>query len=158
MDTRDGVAVAGPRGLVGSALLRRLAADGRDRVLPLGRAEADLRDPAATLRWFLEHRPARVYVAAAVVGGIQANIERPVEFLRDNLLIATSVLEAARAAGVKKLLYLGSSCIYPREAPQPIREDALLTGPLEPWTGRQPTGWPGRPAWRPGRGMMRLLA
>jgi GDP-L-fucose synthase len=125
------VFVAGHRGMVGSALVRRLARTGCS-TLAAGRAEIDLRRQAETEAWLASHRPDAVFVAAATVGGILANDSRPAEFLYDNLMIAGNVIEGARRAGVKKLLFLGSSCIYPRLAPQPMAEDALLTGPLEP--------------------------
>ncbi|WP_280870323.1 GDP-L-fucose synthase [Streptomyces sp. MJP52] len=123
--------VAGHRGLVGSAVVRRLTADGHE-VLTRGRADLDLRDAAATAAHLAGIRPDAVVLAAAKVGGIMANSTRPVEFLEDNLRIQLSVISGAHAAGVGRLLFLGSSCIYPKLAPQPIREDALLTGPLEP--------------------------
>ena len=125
------VFVAGHRGMVGQALLRRLAREDCT-LLTVDRAALDLRAPEAVAGWFAANRPDAVFVAAGTVGGIWANDTRPAEFLLDNLLIATSVIEAARQSGVAKLLYLGSSCIYPRLAPQPIPETALLTGPLEP--------------------------
>ena len=128
---RRRVFVAGHRGMVGSALVRRLAPVGCE-VLTAGRGEVDLRRQEATETWLAAARPDAVFVAAATVGGILANDRRPAEFLYDNLMIATNVIEAARRVGVKKLLFLGSSCIYPRLAPQPMSEDALLTGPLEP--------------------------
>jgi GDP-L-fucose synthase len=121
--------VAGHKGLVGSAIVRRL---GPERRLLRTRAELDLKDAAAVLRFFEKERPTQVYLAAAKVGGILANSTRPADFILDNLLIETSVIDAAHRTGVKKLLFLGSSCIYPRLAAQPIHEDALLTGPLEP--------------------------
>jgi len=123
--------VAGHRGMVGAALLRRLADEGCE-IVTAGRGELDLRRQAEVERWMQRVRPQAVFVAAATVGGILANSERPVDFLYDNLMIAGNVVHAAHAAGVEKLLYLGSSCIYPRLAPQPIGEDALLGGPLEP--------------------------
>jgi len=125
------IAVAGPRGMVGSALVRRLARIDCT-VLPLGRAEADLTDQAQTFAWLERHRPDGLIVAAAEVGGILANSTRPASFLYDNLAIEANLIEGARRAGVAKLLFLGSSCIYPKLAPQPIVEDSLLTGPLEP--------------------------
>jgi GDP-L-fucose synthase len=125
------VLVAGHGGMVGSALTRRLADMGCD-VLTAGRGEVDLRRQEATEAWLGARRPDAVFVAAATVGGILANDTRPAEFLYDNLMIAGNLVEASRRAGVKKLLFLGSSCIYPRLAPQPMREEALLTGPLEP--------------------------
>ena len=123
--------VAGHRGLVGSAIVRRLEALGCHNVLGRSRSELDLRDQAAVNQFFLEHRPEFVFLAAARVGGILANSTRPAEFLHDNLAIQTNVIHAAWRYGAKKLLFLGSSCIYPRLAPQPIKEEYLLTGPLE---------------------------
>ncbi|MFE9257991.1 GDP-L-fucose synthase family protein [Streptomyces sp. NPDC006879] len=123
--------VAGHRGLVGSAVARRLTADGHE-VITRGREELDLRDPAATASFLKDARPDAVVLAAAKVGGIMANSTFPVQFLEDNLRIQLSVISGAHAAGVDRLLFLGSSCIYPKLAPQPIHEDALLTGPLEP--------------------------
>src|SRR6266481_2516660 len=125
------VFVAGHRGMVGSALMRRMARE-ECRVLTVGRDAVDLRDQAAVDRWFDEHRPEAVLLAAARVGGIHANDTRPGDFLYDNLAIATNVIEASRRIGVAKLMFLGSSCIYPRLAPQPMPESCLLTGPLEP--------------------------
>jgi GDP-L-fucose synthase len=125
------VFVAGHRGMVGSALLRRLAQE-RCEVLTADRRALDLRRQDASEAWFDAHRPEAVFVAAATVGGILANDRRPAEFLYDNLMIAGNLVEAARRTGVRKLLFLGSSCIYPRLAPQPMTEEALLTGPLEP--------------------------
>jgi GDP-L-fucose synthase len=125
------VAVVGHRGMVGGALMRRLARESCE-VVTLGRETADLRRQEAAEDWFLGHRPQAVFLAAARVGGIAANNRFPADFLYDNLVIATNVIEAARQASVEKLLFLGSSCIYPKLAPQPIREEALLSGPLEP--------------------------
>jgi len=125
------VFIAGHGGMVGSALTRRLAGIGCE-VLTAGRGEVDLRRQEATETWLRAQRPDAVFVAAATVGGILANDTRPAEFLYDNLMIAANLIEASRRAGVTKLLFLGSSCIYPRLAPQPMREEALLTGPLEP--------------------------
>ena len=125
------VFVAGHRGMVGGALLRRLARE-RCEVLTVDRAALDLRRQAEVERWFAANRPQAVFVAAATVGGILANDTRPAEFLYDNLLIAGNVIAAAHQTGVAKLLYLGSSCIYPRLAAQPMAEEALLGGPLEP--------------------------
>ncbi len=124
--------VAGHRGLVGSAVVRRLQAEGVAELVLRTRAELDLRDQAAVGRFFAEASIDRVVLAAAKVGGIQANASYPAEFLRDNLAIQTNVIHSAFESGVQKLLFLGSSCIYPKLAPQPISEDALLTGPLEP--------------------------
>lgn len=123
--------VAGHKGMVGSAIVRRLASEACE-VLTVDRAALDLTDQRAVHDWMQRERPDAVFLAAARVGGIMANSTYPVDFLRDNLLIETAVIDAAHAAGVGKLLFLGSSCIYPKLAPQPIREDALLTGPLEP--------------------------
>jgi GDP-L-fucose synthase len=125
------VLVAGHRGMVGSALLRRLAAIDCE-ILTAGREALDLRRQAAVEDFLAARRPEAVFVAAATVGGILANDTRPAEFLYDNLAIEANLIEAAHRAGVKKLLFLGSSCIYPRLAEQPMREEALLTGPLEP--------------------------
>jgi GDP-L-fucose synthase len=123
--------VAGHRGLVGSAIVRRLEALGCSNLLVRSHSELDLCDQAAVNRFFLEERPEYVFLAAAKVGGILANSTRPAEFLRDNLAIQTNVIHAAWIHGAKKLLFLGSSCIYPRLAPQPLKEEYLLTGPLE---------------------------
>jgi GDP-L-fucose synthase len=128
----DKIFVAGHSGLVGSALVRRLEADGFANVLKRHRSELDLADAHAVSDFFAKEKPAVVIFAAAKVGGIKANNDFPVEFLLDNLRIQNSVIEAAHASGVRKLLFLGSSCIYPKLAPQPIPESALLTGPLEP--------------------------
>lgn len=123
--------VAGHRGMVGSAIVRRLGREGCS-VLTAGRDRVDLRRQAEVEAWMDAERPDAVVVAAARVGGILANSTRPAEFLYDNLVIEANVIHAAWKTGVRKLLFLGSSCIYPRLAPQPITEDALLTGPLEP--------------------------
>jgi GDP-L-fucose synthase len=123
--------VAGHRGMLGSALMRRLEREGA-RLIAASRSELDLRRQADVERWFAAERPEAVFVAAATAGGILANSTRPAEFLYDNAMIAANLIEAAYRAGVAKLLFIGSSCIYPRLAPQPIGEDALLTGPLEP--------------------------
>ncbi len=131
------VFVAGHSGMVGSALLRRLARESCE-VLTVNHRQIDLRRQAETEQWLATARPDAVFVAAATVGGILANSSRPAEFLYDNVAIASNVIEGARRVGVKKLLFLGSSCIYPRLAQQPIPEEALLTGPLEPtneWYG-----------------------
>jgi GDP-L-fucose synthase len=124
--------VAGHGGLVGSAVMRRLQAEGCTNVLTATRSELDLRNQAAVNAWFEAHRPEYVFVVAGTVGGIYANATRPAEFLYDNLMIHGTIIHAAHVYGATKLLYLGSSCIYPREARQPMREEALLTGPLEP--------------------------
>jgi len=124
--------VAGHRGLVGSAILRRLAAEGFTNVLTATREQVDLRDQAAVNYWFRAHRPEYVFLVAGTVGGILANSTRPAEFLYDNLMIHATVVHAAHLFPVRRLLYLGSSCIYPRDCPQPMREEHLLSGPLEP--------------------------
>jgi GDP-L-fucose synthase len=123
--------VAGHRGMVGGALMRRLARE-RCELLTVGRAALDLRRQAEVESWIAAHKPQAIFLAAATVGGILANDSRPAEFLYDNLAIAANVIEAARRAGVEKLLFLGSACIYPGLAPQPMAEGCLLTGPLEP--------------------------
>ena len=123
--------VAGHRGMVGAALVRRLATEGCETLIS-ERSDADLRRQVDVENWMQAHKPQAVIVAAAKVGGIYANETRPAEFLVDNLLIEANIIDAAHKAGVEKLLLLGSSCIYPKLAPQPITEDALLTGPLEP--------------------------
>jgi GDP-L-fucose synthase len=124
------VFVAGHRGMAGSAIVRRLAPE-NCTVLTASRADLDLMRQDAVEAWFAAHRPQAVFLAAATVGGIMANATRPAEFLHDNLVIETNVIHAAWNAGVEKLLFLGSSCIYPRHAAQPMTEEALLTGPLE---------------------------
>jgi GDP-L-fucose synthase len=124
--------VAGHRGLVGSAIVRRLRREGFDNLLTASRDEHDLRDQAAVDRWFAANRPEYVFLVAGTVGGILANSTRPAEFIYDNLMIHATVVHAAHVHGVRRLLYLGSSCIYPRDCPQPIREESLLTGLLEP--------------------------
>lgn len=126
------VYVAGHRGLVGSAIMRRLEEEGFRNVLTATRQQLDLRDQAAVDYWFRAHRPEYVYLVAGTVGGILANSTRPAEFIYDNLMIHATVVHAAHRYDTKRLLYLGSSCIYPREAPQPMKEEHLLTGPLEP--------------------------
>jgi GDP-L-fucose synthase len=123
--------VAGHRGMVGSAVVRRLKTEPCE-IVTAGRETVDLRRQDAVERWVEQERPDVIILAAAKVGGILANDTHPVDFLYDNLMIETNIIEAARNVGVKKLLFLGSSCIYPRLAPQPMPEDALLTGPLEP--------------------------
>lgn len=132
MTPQSRVFVAGHRGLVGSAILRRLATERYDHVLTATREQLDLRDQAAVNYWFKANRPEYVFLVAGTVGGIMANATRPAEFIYDNMMIHATVVHAAHLFGVRKLLYLGSSCIYPRECPQPMAEDALLTGPLEP--------------------------
>ena len=123
--------VAGHRGMVGSAVVRRLASEACE-VVTAGRDTLDLRDQLGVFAWLKTERPDLAIVAAARVGGIHANDTYPAEFLYDNLVIEANIIEGARRAGVAKLVFLGSSCIYPKLAPQPIPEDALLTGPLEP--------------------------
>ncbi len=132
IDLNDSIFVAGHRGLVGSAICRRLGAEGFHNILTATRAELDLRNQAAVDRWFDDHRPAYVYLVAGTVGGIMANSTRQAEFLYDNMMIHANVIEAARRTDVTKLLYLGSACVYPRLSQQPIPESALMTGPLEP--------------------------
>src|SRR4051812_11143009 len=123
--------VAGHGGMVGSAVVRRLKTESCE-IITVGRSAVDLRHQDAVQRWMAANRPDVVVLAAATVGGILANESRPVDFLYDNLMIENNIIEAARINGVRKLLFLGSSCIYPRLAPQPMKEEALLTGPLEP--------------------------
>src|SRR6266542_2990485 len=132
MDKTDRIFVAGHRGMVGSALVRRLEAGAFSNLLTRERAHLDLTDESAVAKFFAKERPAIVIVAAAKVGGIKANNDYPVEFLLDNLRIQNNVIRAAHENAVRKLLFLGSSCIYPKFAPQPIPESALLSGPLEP--------------------------
>jgi GDP-L-fucose synthase len=123
--------VAGHRGLVGSAVVRALEARGYNNILVASRDQLDLRDQAAVTYWFRANRPEYVYLVAGTVGGILANATRPAEFIYDNMMIHATVVHAAYQFGTKKLLYLGSSCIYPRECPQPMKEEYLLTGALE---------------------------
>src|SRR5262249_27549518 len=123
--------VAGHRGLVGSAIVRTLQSEGCRTLLTATRDQLDLRDQAAVNYWFRANRPDYVYLVAGTVGGIMANSTRPAEFIYDNMMIHATVVHAAHLYGVTKLLYLGSSCIYPRECPQPMREEHLLTGALE---------------------------
>lgn len=132
MDKTARIYVAGHRGLVGSAIVRKLEADGYTSILKRTHAELDLTDAAATEAFFAEQKPEYVFLAAAKVGGIVANNTYPAEFIRDNLAIQTNVIHAAYKSGVTRLLFLGSSCIYPKHAPQPMKEEHLLTGPLEP--------------------------
>ena len=129
---RSRVFVAGHRGLVGSAIVRRLANLGFETVLTATRDQLDLRDQAAVNYWFRANRPEYVFLVAGTVGGIMANSTRPAEFIYDNMMIHATVVHSAHLFGAKKLLYLGSSCIYPRHATQPMKEEELLTGPLEP--------------------------
>ena len=132
LDRDAPVFVAGHRGMAGSAIVRRLAALGYRRILTAPRSELDLADQAAVRRYLQHQQPAAVVLAAARVGGIHANNSYPADFIAENLQIELNVIEGAHRAGVQRLLFLGSSCIYPRLAPQPMREDALLTGLLEP--------------------------
>ncbi|HKP94108.1 MAG TPA: GDP-L-fucose synthase [Chthoniobacterales bacterium] len=132
MEKTDKIFIAGHRGLVGSAIVRQLQAEGFANLLTRDRAELDLRDEAAVARFFSREKPAVVVLAAAKVGGIKTNNELPVEFLLENLQMQNHVIRAAHENGAGKLLFLGSSCIYPKHAPQPIPESALLSGPLEP--------------------------
>src|SRR2546423_2797457 len=132
MDKQDKIFVAGHRGMVGSALVRRLQAQGSPNLVTRERGELDLRNESAVAKFFNEEQPSIVVVAAAKVGGIKANNDFPVEFLLENLEIQNNVIRSAYNAGVRKLLFIGSSCIYPKFAPQPITESALLTAPLEP--------------------------
>ncbi|MGA2399096.1 MAG: GDP-L-fucose synthase [Steroidobacteraceae bacterium] len=124
--------IAGHRGLVGSAVMRALKAGGFSNLVVRTRQELDLTEQSAVRRFFESERPRAVILAAARVGGIQANNSHPAQFIRDNLLIQDNVIDSAYRAGVDKLVFLGSSCIYPKHAPQPIKEEYLLTGPLEP--------------------------
>ncbi len=132
LNKSDKIFVAGHRGLVGSALMRRFEADGFENLIKRDRTQLDLTREQAVESFFAEEKPAIVVFAAAKVGGIKANNDLPVEFLLSNLQIQNNVIRAAHHYGVRKLLFLGSSCIYPKLAPQPIPEEALLTGPLEP--------------------------
>jgi GDP-L-fucose synthase len=132
MKKADKIFVAGHRGMVGSALVRRLEAGGFTNLLKRDRAQLDLTHKQAVRDFFAKEKPAVVIFAAAKVGGIKANNDQPVEFLLDNLRIQDNVIAAAHESGTRKLLFLGSSCIYPKHAPQPIPESALLSGPLEP--------------------------
>ena len=132
MNPESSIFVAGHRGLVGSAIVRRLRASGFRNLVLRDRAELNLTRQAAVESFFAEARPEYVFFAAAKVGGILANDTYPAEFLQDNLVIQTNIIDAAYRNGTRKLLFLGSSCIYPKHAPQPMPEDCLLTGPLEP--------------------------
>jgi GDP-L-fucose synthase len=131
MEPSARIFVAGHRGLVGSAVVRHLRAAGYGNLLTATREQLDLRDQAAVNYWFRANRPEYVFLVAGTVGGILANSTRPAEFLYDNMMIHGTVVHAAHLYGVKRLLYLGSSCIYPRECPQPMKEEYLLSGPLE---------------------------
>jgi GDP-L-fucose synthase len=132
MDLNSRIFIAGHTGLVGSAMVRRLEREGFSSVLTATRAQLDLRDQAAVNYWFKANRPEFVLLVAGTVGGILANSTRPAEFIYDNMMIHATVVHAAHLYDVERLLYLGSSCIYPRECPQPMREEYLLSGPLEP--------------------------
>jgi GDP-L-fucose synthase len=132
MQKSEKVFVAGHRGMVGSALTRALEASGFNKLVKRDRSELDLADAAAVGRFFAKEKPEIVIFAAAKVGGIKANNDQPVEFLLENLSVQNNVIAAAHQNGVRKLLFLGSSCVYPKHAPQPIPESALLSGPLEP--------------------------
>ncbi len=132
LSTSDKVYVAGHRGMVGSAIVRQLTERGYDNIVTATRSEVDLLDARAVDAFFAEHRPDQVYLAAARVGGIVANNTEPADFIWDNLVIQGNIIKSAHEHGVQRLLFLGSSCIYPKFADQPIREDSLLTGTLEP--------------------------
>ena len=131
MEPTAGIYVAGHRGLVGNALVRRLRDAGHSRLLLRTREELDLTRAADVEAFFRKEKPDYVFLAAARVGGIQVNLAKPGDFIRENLLIQTSVLDAARLSGVKRLLYFGSSCLYPRDCAQPMKEEHLFTGPME---------------------------
>jgi GDP-L-fucose synthase len=132
MDKHSRIFVAGHNGLVGSAIVRRLQADGYTNVIVRSRKETDLENQGAVLKLFLEEKPEYVFMAAARVGGILANNTYPVDFIRSNLMVQNNIIDASHYAGVRKLLFLGSSCIYPKMCPQPMKEEYLLTGALEP--------------------------
>jgi GDP-L-fucose synthase len=132
MNPQPKIYVAGHRGMVGSAIMRALQAQGHTRFVTRTHAELDLTDQRGVLQLFADEKPDQVYLAAARVGGIHANNTYPAEFIYSNLMVQANVINAAHQNGVRKLLFLGSSCIYPKLAPQPMAEDALLTGPLEP--------------------------
>jgi GDP-L-fucose synthase len=132
MDKNAKIYIAGHRGLVGSALVRNLRANGCTNLVTRGHVDLDLTNQTATEAFFIDEKPDYVFLAAARVGGIHANNTYPAEFIRDNLAIQTNTIHAAWRSKVKRLLFLGSSCIYPRDCPQPIKEEYLLTGPLEP--------------------------
>jgi GDP-L-fucose synthase len=131
MDLREKIYIAGHRGMVGSAIVRALKKAGHTQIIGRTSEELDLRDSAAVKEFFAQEKPTYVIMAAARVGGIHYNSTAPYDFIYDNLIMSTNVIEAARQSKVKKLLFLGSSCIYPKLAPQPIKESSLLTGPLE---------------------------
>ena len=132
MDSNSKVFVAGHKGLVGSAIIRNLESKNYENVYWIGREVCDLRDKSQVDHYFEQSKPEYVFLAAAKVGGIGANNDYPAEFIYDNLMIQSNIIDAAYRNGVKKLVFLGSSCIYPKMATQPITEDALMTGPLEP--------------------------
>jgi len=132
MKKNSRIYIAGHNGLVGSAIVRRLKAEGYENLVYRSSAELDLKNQSAVNRFFAEEKPEYVFLAAARVGGIKANMTFPFEFLYDNLMIQNTVIKASSDYGVKKFCFLGSSCIYPRECPQPIKEEYLMTGPLEP--------------------------
>lgn len=132
MDTRSRIFVAGHRGLVGGAIVRALKARGFTNLITRTRAETDLENQGAVFKLFLEEKPEYVFMAAAKVGGILANNTYPVDFIRSNLMVQNNIIDASHFAGIRKLLFLGSSCIYPKLCPQPIKEEYLLTGALEP--------------------------
>ena len=132
MNHRASILVAGARGMVGSAIVRRLLGAGYANVLSPGREQLDLLDPAAVRSYLAEARPDYIFIAAAKVGGIQANNQYRADFIYQNLQIEANLIHGAHLAGVQRLMFLGSSCVYPRDCPQPIKEEYLLTGPLEP--------------------------
>src|SRR4030042_6180889 len=132
MNIQNKIFVAGYTGLVGSAIIRQLKKENFNNILTISHKHLDLTDQYATNQFFEEHKPEYVFLAAAKVGGIYANNTYPADFIYNNLIIETNVLHSAYLHGVRKLLFLGSSCIYPRLAPQPIKEEYLLTGELEP--------------------------
>jgi GDP-L-fucose synthase len=132
MEKQSRIFVAGHRGLVGSAIRRELEKEGYTNLLLRTRSQLDLTDREAVREFFLSERPEFVFLAAAKVGGILANDTYPADFIRENLEIQTNVIDASYRSGVKRLLFLGSSCVYPKQATQPIKEEYLLTGPLEP--------------------------
>lgn len=131
MDKSSKIYVAGHNGLVGSAIVRQLKSEGYCNIITRSRVELDLQDQNSVYRFFEQEKPEYVFLAAAKVGGIKANNDYPADFIRDNLKIELNVIDAAYKSGVKKLLFLGSSCIYPRDCPQPIKEEYLMTGILE---------------------------
>jgi GDP-L-fucose synthase len=132
MDKDSRIFVAGHRGLVGSAIRRKLESAGYENLLLRTREELDLLNQAAVEQFFATEKPEHVFLAAALVGGILANATRSADFIRENLLVQTNVIDAAYRHGARKLQFLGSSCVYPKLAPQPIKEESLLSGPLEP--------------------------